>query len=109
MEEPTAVASLAALAQPMRLRVFRALVGTAVAGMTPGALAAMLGVPASTLSFHLKELMHAGLVTQQRDGRHLIYRPSIERMDALLDYLSAHCCHGRPCAPSPAVRRRARC
>ncbi len=106
MEEPTAVASLAALAQPMRLRVFRALVGAAVAGMTPGALAAMLGVPASTLSFHLKELMHAGLVTQQRDGRHLIYRPSIERMDALLGYLSAHCCHGRPCEPGAAPRRR---
>jgi DNA-binding transcriptional ArsR family regulator len=105
MEEPTAVASLAALAQPMRLRVFRALVGAAVAGMTPGALAAMLGVPASTLSFHLKELMHAGLVTQQRDGRHLIYRPSIERMDALLSYLSAHCCHGRPCSPAAPRRR----
>jgi DNA-binding transcriptional ArsR family regulator len=107
MEENTAVASLAALAQPMRLRVFRALVGAAVDGMTPGALAAMLGVPASTLSFHLKELMHAGLVAQQRDGRHLIYRPSIERMDSLLDYLSAHCCHGRPCGPAAPRRRRA--
>jgi DNA-binding transcriptional ArsR family regulator len=93
MEETTAVASLAALAQPMRLRVFRALVGAA-------------GVPASTLSFHLKELMHAGLVTQQRDGRHLIYRPSVERMDALLGYLSAHCCHGRPCGPAAVPRRR---
>jgi DNA-binding transcriptional ArsR family regulator len=106
MEETTAVASLAALAQPMRLRVFRALVGAAVEGMTPGALAALLDVPASTLSFHLKELMHAGLVTQQRDGRHLIYRPSVERMDALLGYLSAHCCHGRPCGPAAVPRRR---
>lgn len=106
MEESVAVVSLAALAQPMRLRVFRALVGAAVDGMTPGTLAAMLGVPASTLSFHLKELMHAGLVTQQRDGRHLIYRPAIERMDALLAYLSAHCCHGRPCGPATTPRRR---
>lgn len=108
MEENVAVVSLAALAQPMRLRVFRALVGAAVEGMTPGTLATLLDVPASTLSFHLKELMHAGLVTQQRDGRHLIYRPAIGHMDALLGYLTAHCCHGQACAPSPA-RRRVRC
>ena len=93
----------------MRLRAFRALARAPVARMTLGALAAMLGLPASTLCLHLNAVTHAGLVTQQRDGRHLIYRPSIERVDALLDYLGAHCCHGRPCAPSPAVRRRARC
>ena len=76
----------AGLAQPMRLRVFRALVGAGPQGMTPGALAAMLDVPASTLSFHLKELIHAGLAPQQRDGRNLIYRPSLdadERADRL--------------------------
>ncbi len=94
MEEKNAVASLAALAQPMRLRVFRALVGAAPLGLTPGALSATLGVPGSTLSFHLKELTHAGLVTQERDGRNLIYRPAIARMNELLDYLSAHCCQG---------------
>ena len=65
----------------MRLRVFRALVGAGPQGMTPGVLAATLGVPASTLSFHLKELMHAGLVSQQRDGRNLIYRPALGRMN----------------------------
>ena len=97
MNEQSAVASLAALAQDMRLRVFRALVGAGPRGLTPGALAATLGVPASTLSFHLKELLHAGLVSQQRDGRNLIYRPSIEQMNALLGYLTAHCCHGAPC------------
>jgi DNA-binding transcriptional ArsR family regulator len=94
MEESTAVLALAALAQAARLRVFRALVGAGPEGMTPGALAALLDVPASTLSFHLKELMHAGLVTQQRDGRSLIYRPAIERMNDLLAYLTAHCCDG---------------
>jgi len=108
MEEQSAIVSLAALAQPMRLRVFRALIGAAPEGLTPGALAELLDVPASTLSFHLKELMHAGLVTQQRDGRHLIYRPSIERMDALLGYLSAHCCRGRGCGSRATGRPRRR-
>jgi len=97
MEEKAAVASLAALAQAMRLRVFRALVGAGPQGMRPGALSATLDVPASTLSFHLKELMHAGLVSQERDGRNLIYRPAIEQMNALLAYLTAHCCQGAPC------------
>lgn len=96
MEEKTAVTSLAALAQAMRLRIFRALVGAAPTGMTPGALSATLGVPASTLSFHLKELMHAGLVSQAREGRNLIYQPSIAHMNALLAYLTAHCCQGHP-------------
>ncbi len=98
MDEKTAVAALAALAQAMRLRVFRALVGAAPQGMTPGALAATLDLPASTLSFHLKALMHAGLVTQQRDGRNLHYRPDIVRMNELLGYLTAHCCRGAGCA-----------
>ncbi len=97
MDEKAAVAALAALAQGMRLRVFRALVGAGPQGLTPGVLAATLGVSASTLSFHLKELMHAGLVSQQRDGRHLIYRPELAHMNALLDYLAAHCCGGQPC------------
>ncbi len=97
MEEADAVVALAALAHDMRLRVFRALVGAGPQGMTPGALSAMLDVPASTLSFHLKELMHAGLALQERDGRNLIYRPAIARMHALLAYLSAHCCHGTAC------------
>lgn len=102
MTEPAAVIALAALAQNMRLRVFRALVGAGPRGMTPGALAALLGVPASTLSFHLKELLHAGLVTHQRDGRHLIYRPALDRMNALLAYLTAHCCHGAACVAADA-------
>ena len=101
MEEKHAVVSLSALAQAMRLRIFRALVGAAPQGLTPGELAAMLDVPASTLSFHLKELMHAGLVLQQREGRNLIYSPSIARMNALMDYLSAHCCQGADCGVAP--------
>lgn len=108
MDEQTAVASLAALAQPMRLRVFRALVGAGPAGLTPGVLSALLDVPPSTLSFHLKGLASAGLVTQAREGRHLHYRPALERMDALLGYLTDHCCQagdaqGCPIVPRPAA------
>jgi DNA-binding transcriptional ArsR family regulator len=108
MDEKTAVAALAALAQEARLRVFRALVGAGPEGLTPSALAAMLDIAASTLSFHLKELVHAGLVTVDRDGRNLNYRPALAQMDALLGYLSDHCCHGQACAPARG-RRRATC
>jgi len=109
MNEKAAVTSLAALAQGMRLRVFRALVGAGPQGMTPGALSATLDVPASTLSFHLKELMHAGLVSQERDGRCLIYRPSIKQMNALLAYLTAHCCQGAGCETTTATTGRSTC
>ena len=105
MKENAAVASLAALAQAQRLRIFRALIGAAPDGMTPGVLGAVLDVPASTLSFHLKELMHAGLVSQERDGRNLIYRPSLQHMNELLAYLTAHCCQGAGCRPVAAKRR----
>ena len=104
MDEKTAVLALAALAQGMRLRVFRALVGAGPAGLTPGVLAATLGVSASTLSFHLKELTHAGLVSQERQGRHLIYRPELRHMNDLLAYLAAHCCGGEPCEVAPVQR-----
>jgi DNA-binding transcriptional ArsR family regulator len=101
LDEAGAVKSLAALAQGARLRIFRALVGAGPIGLTPGVIGATLGVAPSTLSFHLKELVHAGLVTQQRDGRHLIYRPAIDRMNQLLGYLTAHCCQGDDCGLAP--------
>ena len=106
MDEQTAITALTALAQGMRLRIFRALVGAGPQGMTPGALGTTLDVPASTLSFHLKELMQAGMVSQQRDGRHLIYRPSLERMNALLVYLTAHCCQASDGAACDLVSAR---
>jgi DNA-binding transcriptional ArsR family regulator len=104
MDERAAVLALSALAQGMRLRVFRALVGAGPKGLTPGVLAATLEVSASTLSFHLKELTHAGLVLQQRDGRHLNYRPERTHMNELLDYLLANCCGGKPCEAVPTER-----
>lgn len=100
MKENDAVTALAALAQGARLRIFRALVGAAPQGLTPSALSALLDVPASTLSFHLKELIHAELASVERDGRNLIYRASIPQMNALLAYLADHCCQGSGCAPA---------
>jgi DNA-binding transcriptional ArsR family regulator len=97
LSEAQAVAALAALAQPARLRVFRALVGAGPDGMTPGVLAVTLGVPSSTLSFHLKGLADAGLVQAERQGRHLVYRPLIAQMNELIAYLTDHCCGGQPC------------
>lgn len=108
MKEKDAVSALAALAQSARLRVFRALVGAAPEGLTPSALSATLDIPPSTLSFHLKELIHADLVTVERDGRSLIYRPAIRQMNDLLGYLTDHCCQGRSCASS-AGRKRTTC
>jgi DNA-binding transcriptional ArsR family regulator len=60
---------------------------------------------APTLSFHLKELVHAGLVSAERDGRNLYYRPEFKRMNALIAYLTDHCCQGQSCAGVPARRK----
>lgn len=103
MDEGAAVRALGALAQDVRLRIYRAVVGVGPAGITPGALASELAVPPSTVSFHVKELLHAGLLTQERDGRHLIYRPSIGTMNELLAYLSAHCCQAVTCDSTPVA------
>jgi len=103
MQENDVVRSLAALAQEVRLRAFRALVVAGPDGLTPTALCEQLGVAPNTLSFHLKELTHAQLVTQERQGRHLIYRAAFERMNGLLDYLTLNCCEGQACAVSPAA------
>ena len=92
------VKCLAALAQPVRLRVFRALVFRGQTGLTPGAMSEGLDIPANTLSFHLKELANAGLVTQERSSRNIIYRASFDDMNALLRYLTENCCQGAGCA-----------
>ena len=97
MDETLAVKSLAALAQETRLRIFRALVAHGPQGLTPGQLSESLGVASTALSFHLKELSHAGLGSHERDGRHLIYRAEFGAMSDLLQFLTAHCCQGEPC------------
>lgn len=98
MEEKDVVAALAALAQSVRLRVFRALVVAGSKGLTPSALSEALAVAPTSLSFHLKELTHARLVTQVREGRNLIYRAAFGEMNALMGYLTENCCQGEDCA-----------
>lgn len=97
MEEKTAVTALAALAQESRLKVFRYLVVIGHEGATPSEIAEQLEIPAATLSFHLKALTNAGLVTQERQSRHLIYRAQFKVMSALLQFLTERCCQGVVC------------
>jgi ArsR family transcriptional regulator, arsenate/arsenite/antimonite-responsive transcriptional repressor len=97
MKESDVVKALAALAQSSRLKTFRALVVAGHSGLVPGVMAEQMAIPAATLSFHLKELMHAGLVTQERNGRHLIYRANFDSMNELIAYLTENCCQGEPC------------
>ncbi|TWO71987.1 helix-turn-helix transcriptional regulator [Caenimonas sedimenti] len=103
MEESLVIKALAALAQPIRLQVFRALVVAGPRGMTPSTMAEGLGISSSALSFHLKELTNAGLVTQERASRNLIYRAAFDRMDAVLRYLTDNCCQGEACAVDAAA------
>ena len=103
MDEQTVVRALAALAQPLRLQVFRALVVQGQAGLTPGTMAEALGVPQNTLSFHLKELAQAGLVTQERSSRYIVYRAAYDQMNALLGYLTENCCQGSACVVDKAA------
>ena len=106
MEENEVVRALAALAQPVRLQVFRALVVRGDAGLTPGTISEALDMPANSLSFHLKELAHAGLVTQERSSRNIIYRAAFEKMNAVLGYLTENCCQGSGCVSGAAAEPR---
>lgn len=97
MNDVDVVRALSALAQQTRLQIFRQLVVAGSQGMTPTRLAEALGLQGTALSFHLKELTHAGLITQERDGRNLIYRASFATMNELLAYLTVNCCDGQAC------------
>ena len=101
MEDKYVIKALAALAQPNRLQIFRSLVVKGSQGLTPALLAEDLGMPANTLSFHLKELMNADLISQERSGRNLLYRAQFDRMNAVLTYLSQNCCQGEACEVNP--------
>ena len=102
MNRTEALAALGALAHPIRLDAFRALVVAGPDGLTPGALTEMLDIAYAKLGFHLKELAEAGLVTSEQAGRHVIYRAAYPRMDALLGFLTENCCAGAACAAPPA-------
>lgn len=103
VDQYLAVRSLAALAQPHRLQTFRALVAAGPQGLTPGAIAEHIGASNSALSFHLKELTHAGMVSCEPRGRNLIYRANFDQMNALLGYLTEHCCQGASCPAADAT------
>ena len=103
MDEKRAITALGALAQETRLALFRLLVTCGPAGLPAGVIAERLGVQPSSLSFHLAQLVHAGLITQRRASRQLIYSAEYGAMNALLAYLTENCC-GRDAVMRAGVR-----
>lgn len=97
METQDIVVALSALAQSSRLAIFRLLVQAGKAGMPAGKIAETLEIPPSSLSFHLKELVHAGMILQKQEGRFLIYSANYARMNTVLSYLTDNCCNGKSC------------
>jgi ArsR family transcriptional regulator len=110
MQPETAIASLGALAQEHRLALFRLLIQAGEKGMPAGAIADALGVPNSSLSFHLGQLHRAGLILQERQHRSLIYRANYPAMNELVAYLMENCCAGAGCGVAagcePAAQER---
>jgi len=106
METNEAIAALTALGHAKRLAIFRLLVVAGPAGHMAGEIGDALGLPGATLSFHLKELVHAGLITSESQGRFVCYRAAFDVMNGLVAYLTHNCCAGRPdveCAPAIAA------
>ena len=102
----SAVSALGALAQEHRLSLFRLLVQAGPDGMTAGAIAEALGLPNSSLSFHLAILRRAGLIRQERRHRERIYRADYEAMNILVGYLMENCCGGAACEPASVPERK---
>jgi ArsR family transcriptional regulator len=98
MEIKAAVTSLAALAQESRLQIFRLLVTSGPEGLCVGDIGERTDIAPATLSFHLKELCQAGLITANRKSRHIYYAPDFVAMNGLVDYLTENCCDGKSCA-----------
>ena len=100
MESKQIITALEALAQENRLAIFRALVQAGPPGLNPSRLSDDLDLPAPTLSFHLAQLRHAGLITVTRNGRSLIYAAAYATMRGVIDFLTENCCAGSACAPA---------
>lgn len=101
METKQAITALGALAQETRLDIFRLLVRRGPDGLAAGVIAESLGVPSATLSFHLAQLTHAGLIEQRRESRSLIYSADFDCMNALVGFLTENCCGGNAVACAP--------
>ncbi|TAD73941.1 MAG: ArsR family transcriptional regulator [Sphingomonadales bacterium] len=97
MQPDLVIRALGALAQEHRLAVFRLLVQAGAEGIPAGVLAERLGVPPSSMSFHLTQLANAGLVTQRRESRSIIYSANYAAMNGVMSYLTENCCGGVPC------------
>jgi len=106
MQAAAAIDALSALAQEHRLAAFRLLVQVGEQGMAAGAIADALGVPNSSLSFHLAQLNRAGLISQERRHRSLIYRANYREMNALVSYLMENCCAGADCGNDVGCERK---
>lgn len=99
MKTKDAVTALSALAQESRLGVYRLLVQAGPEGMAAGVIADQLGLPPPTLSFHLKELSHAGLAISRQEGRYVIYSANFGNALKLVNFLTENCCGGQSCLP----------
>lgn len=113
MKAAEAVAALASLAHEHRLGVYRMLVEAGPQGMNAGTIAARLKLPPSSLTFHLQQLHRAGLITQERNSRQLIYAADFDAMNGLVGYLTENCCGGASscsvaCAPEAAIKKPSR-
>ena len=108
MEKKSALSALSGLSQESRLDVFRLLVREAPEGLPAGTIAERLGMANATLSFHLKELSHAGLVNARQAGRFIYYTANFATVNRLVDYLTENCCQGAGCAVTcaPSSRRK---
>ncbi len=104
MNTSEALASLTALAQDSRLSIFRLLVAIGPAGMAATRIAEKLAIPSSSLSFHLKELTHAGLIKPRQESRFIIYAANFAQMNALISFLNENCCGGNPCSSTTESR-----
>jgi DNA-binding transcriptional ArsR family regulator len=108
MKPESVISGLSALAQEHRLALFRLLVQAGGDGMAAGRIAEALGLPNSSLSFHLAQLQSAGLIEQERQGRSLVYRADYSAMNQLIAYLTENCCGGAPCADGRATPAKAK-
>lgn len=105
MKINSALDALSALAQESRLAIFRLLVERGPEGLPAGEIGERLGIPAATLSFHLKELSRAGLVASRQEGRFVIYSADFGTMNDLVGFLTENCCRGNPALCSPPAGR----